>query len=72
MCLFFPYFLKFIFQLEDDILSKPAYIDTMKKFAYKQISEKREWIILDFCQLGFIGKIIFTLYLSSLLTLLLL
>lgn len=41
--------------MEDDILSKPGYIETMKRFAYKQIAEKKDWIILDFCQLGFIG-----------------
>ncbi|XP_042908177.1 alpha-1,3-mannosyl-glycoprotein 4-beta-N-acetylglucosaminyltransferase B isoform X2 [Parasteatoda tepidariorum] len=58
----------FYVQLEDDILSKPAYIDTMKKFAYKQISEKREWIILDFCQLGFIGKMFKCVDLSTLIT----
>lgn len=46
----------FYIQLEDDILSKPKYIETMKKFAYKQMAEKKEWMILDFCQLGFIGK----------------
>ncbi|GIY23385.1 alpha-1,3-mannosyl-glycoprotein 4-beta-N-acetylglucosaminyltransferase A [Caerostris extrusa] len=46
----------FYVQLEDDILSKPGYIEIMKRFAYKQITEKKDWIILDFCQLGFIGK----------------
>ncbi|KFM78820.1 Alpha-1,3-mannosyl-glycoprotein 4-beta-N-acetylglucosaminyltransferase B, partial [Stegodyphus mimosarum] len=58
----------FYVQLEDDILSKPGYIDTMKKFAYKQITEKKEWMILDFCQLGFIGKMFKCVDLSKLIT----
>ncbi|GFT26759.1 alpha-1,3-mannosyl-glycoprotein 4-beta-N-acetylglucosaminyltransferase B [Nephila pilipes] len=58
----------FYVQLEDDILSKPGYIETMKRFAYKQISEKRDWIILDFCQLGFIGKMFKCVDLSKLIT----
>uniref|UniRef100_A0A147BT51 Putative n-acetylglucosaminyltransferase vi n=1 Tax=Ixodes ricinus TaxID=34613 RepID=A0A147BT51_IXORI len=46
----------FYVQLEDDILSKPGYISKMRESAYKQVSMKRHWLILDFCQLGFIGK----------------
>ncbi|CAN8006208.1 unnamed protein product, partial [Ixodes hexagonus] len=46
----------FYVQLEDDILSKPGYISKMRESAYKQVSLKRHWLILDFCQLGFIGK----------------
>ncbi|EEC19486.1 N-acetylglucosaminyltransferase VI, putative [Ixodes scapularis] len=45
-----------IAELEDDILSKPGYISKMRESAYKQVSLKRHWLILDFCQLGFIGK----------------
>ncbi|XP_023667202.1 alpha-1,3-mannosyl-glycoprotein 4-beta-N-acetylglucosaminyltransferase A-like isoform X2 [Paramormyrops kingsleyae] len=41
-------------QLEDDIIAKPNYFDTMKKFALQLSSE--EWMILEFSQLGFIGK----------------
>uniref|UniRef100_A0A2R5LNF2 Putative alpha-13-mannosyl-glycoprotein 4-beta-n-acetylglucosaminyltransferase b n=1 Tax=Ornithodoros turicata TaxID=34597 RepID=A0A2R5LNF2_9ACAR len=46
----------FYVQLEDDILSKPGYIRKMSEYAYKQVSLKKDWLILDFCQLGFIGK----------------
>lgn len=46
----------FYVQLEDDIMAKPAYMTTMKKFALEKTSKKEPWIILDFCQLGFIGK----------------
>ncbi|XP_077466588.1 alpha-1,3-mannosyl-glycoprotein 4-beta-N-acetylglucosaminyltransferase B [Stigmatopora argus] len=41
-------------QLEDDIVARPAYLSTMKNFALQQPSE--EWMILEFSQLGFIGK----------------
>lgn len=46
----------FYVQLEDDILTKPGYLSTMKKFALDKTSSKQDWFILDFCQLGFIGK----------------
>uniref|UniRef100_A0A3Q2YLY1 Alpha-1,3-mannosyl-glycoprotein 4-beta-N-acetylglucosaminyltransferase B n=1 Tax=Hippocampus comes TaxID=109280 RepID=A0A3Q2YLY1_HIPCM len=41
-------------QLEDDIVARPTYLSTMKNFALQQPSE--EWMILEFSQLGFIGK----------------
>uniref|UniRef100_A0A3P9JE21 Alpha-1,3-mannosyl-glycoprotein 4-beta-N-acetylglucosaminyltransferase A n=1 Tax=Oryzias latipes TaxID=8090 RepID=A0A3P9JE21_ORYLA len=44
----------FIFQLEDDIVAKPNYFATMKNFALQLSSE--DWMILEFSQLGFIGK----------------
>lgn len=56
----------FYVQLEDDILSKPGYIGIMKNYAYKQLSLKKEWLILDFCQLGFIGKMFKSVDLSKL------
>lgn len=40
-------------QLEDDIIAKPDYIQSIKKFAAEQ---SQEWMILEFSQLGFIGK----------------
>uniref|UniRef100_A0A3Q1G5D5 Alpha-1,3-mannosyl-glycoprotein 4-beta-N-acetylglucosaminyltransferase B n=1 Tax=Acanthochromis polyacanthus TaxID=80966 RepID=A0A3Q1G5D5_9TELE len=40
--------------LEDDIVARPNYFTTMKNFALQQPSE--EWMILEFSQLGFIGK----------------
>lgn len=46
----------FYVQLEDDILAKKNFITTMKSYALHKISLKEEWFILDFCQLGFIGK----------------
>lgn len=45
----------FLLQLEDDIVAKPNYLSTMKNFALQQPSE--EWMILEFSQLGFIGKV---------------
>uniref|UniRef100_G3WBL5 Alpha-1,3-mannosyl-glycoprotein 4-beta-N-acetylglucosaminyltransferase B n=1 Tax=Sarcophilus harrisii TaxID=9305 RepID=G3WBL5_SARHA len=49
-------------QLEDDIVAKPNYLSTMKNFALQQPSE--EWMILEFSQLGFIGKMFKSLDLS--------
>lgn len=46
----------FYVQLEDDIQTKKGYIATMKKFALQKTAEKKNWFVLDFCQLGFIGK----------------
>lgn len=46
-----PFF--FFPQLEDDIVAKPDYIQSIKNFAAKQ---SQEWMILEFSQLGFIGK----------------
>ncbi|NXD83457.1 MGT4B acetylglucosaminyltransferase, partial [Halcyon senegalensis] len=44
----------FYLQLEDDIIAKPDYIQSIKTFAAEQ---SQEWMILEFCQLGFIGKL---------------
>uniref|UniRef100_A0A8C0IJP9 MGAT4 family member D n=1 Tax=Bubo bubo TaxID=30461 RepID=A0A8C0IJP9_BUBBB len=44
----------FYLQLEDDIIAKPDYIQRIKNFAAKQ---SQEWMILEFSQLGFIGKL---------------
>ncbi|ELW66880.1 Alpha-1,3-mannosyl-glycoprotein 4-beta-N-acetylglucosaminyltransferase B [Tupaia chinensis] len=49
-------------QLEDDIVAKPNYLSTMKNFALQQPSE--DWVILEFSQLGFIGKMFKSLDLS--------
>jgi len=43
-------------QLEDDILTTPGYITKMKKFALKKEAMNLDWFLLDFCQLGFIGR----------------
>ncbi|KAM4708594.1 alpha-1,3-mannosyl-glycoprotein 4-beta-N-acetylglucosaminyltransferase-like protein MGAT4D isoform 2-T3 [Discoglossus pictus] len=42
-------------QLEDDVIAKPQFFQYLKNFATQQISD--EWIILEFSQLGFIGKL---------------
>lgn len=47
----------FYIQLEDDILAKKNFITTMKTYALQKISMKENWFVLDFCQLGFIGKL---------------
>ncbi|KAL4641729.1 alpha-1,3-mannosyl-glycoprotein 4-beta-N-acetylglucosaminyltransferase B-like isoform X2 [Arapaima gigas] len=41
-------------QLEDDIVAKAGYLQTMKTFLRQQIF--KDWLILEFSQLGFIGK----------------
>ncbi|XP_037943157.1 alpha-1,3-mannosyl-glycoprotein 4-beta-N-acetylglucosaminyltransferase B-like [Teleopsis dalmanni] len=50
----------FYVQLEDDILAKHNFITAMKKFAITKSAltkpDHPPWFILDFCQLGFIGK----------------
>ncbi|KAL7043061.1 hypothetical protein ACKWTF_001377 [Chironomus riparius] len=48
----------FYVQLEDDILSKRGYITIMKRFAVaKTIKQDQDpWFLIDFCMLGFIGK----------------
>jgi len=43
-------------QLEDDILTTSGYISKMVKYALTSTNSKIDWFILDFCQLGFIGK----------------
>lgn len=47
----------FYVQLEDDILAKKNFITTMKSYALQKIGSKENWLVLDFCQLGFIGKL---------------
>ncbi|NXR65985.1 MGT4B acetylglucosaminyltransferase, partial [Rhadina sibilatrix] len=44
----------FYLQLEDDIIAKPDYIESVKSFAAQQ---SQDWMILEFSQLGFIGKL---------------
>ncbi|XP_053559668.1 alpha-1,3-mannosyl-glycoprotein 4-beta-N-acetylglucosaminyltransferase-like protein MGAT4D [Bombina bombina] len=42
-------------QLEDDIVAKPQFFQFLKNFATQQSSD--DWMILEFSQLGFIGKL---------------
>ena len=53
-------------QLEDDIITKPLYLTKMQSFMTKQTLENPDWIILDFCSLGFIGKMFKSADLSKL------
>jgi hypothetical protein len=48
----------FYVQLEDDILAKRGFITIMKQFAVAKTAKQEQdpWFVLDFCQLGFIGK----------------
>jgi alpha-1,3-mannosylglycoprotein beta-1,4-N-acetylglucosaminyltransferase A/B len=43
-------------QLEDDILTKPNFVATMRDFALEKTAAKEPWFVIDYCQLGFIGK----------------
>ena len=43
-------------QLEDDILTKPNFLATMRDFALEKSAAHEPWFVIDFCQLGFIGK----------------
>lgn len=55
----------FYVQLEDDILAKPNFLSTMKDVALKRTANNQEWFVLDFCQLGFIGKTLnFVIFIS--------
>uniref|UniRef100_A0A8C1ND10 Zgc:154054 n=1 Tax=Cyprinus carpio TaxID=7962 RepID=A0A8C1ND10_CYPCA len=42
-------------QLEDDIVAKQGFFESMKKYIADVLSE--EWLFLEFSQLGFIGKL---------------
>ena len=46
----------FYVQLEDDVLTKKGFVSIMKHFALEKIADKQPWFVIDFCQLGFIGK----------------
>jgi len=46
----------FYVQLEDDVLTKKGYFTVMRDFALDRIARKESWFVIDFCQLGFIGK----------------
>ena len=38
------------------MLTKKGFVSIMKHFALEKMSEKQNWFVIDFCQLGFIGK----------------
>ncbi|XP_039607583.1 alpha-1,3-mannosyl-glycoprotein 4-beta-N-acetylglucosaminyltransferase B-like isoform X3 [Polypterus senegalus] len=45
----------FYVQLEDDIVARSGYYQSMKNFVLQQTSA--DWMVLEFSQLGFIGKL---------------
>lgn len=47
----------FLVQLEDDIIAVPNFVNTMVAFASQQ--NRNPWLLLEFSQLGFIGKLLF-------------
>jgi len=44
----------YVFQLEDDIVAKQGFFESMKKYIELVLFE--EWLFLEFSQLGFIGQ----------------
>lgn len=49
---------QFYVQLEDDILTKRGFVSIMKNYVIHKSGHKEDWFVLDFCQLGFIGKFV--------------
>ena len=47
-----------LLQLEDDVITKPGYLNIMKDFVLSQ--KMKEWILLEFSHLGFIGYYVHT------------
>jgi alpha-1,3-mannosylglycoprotein beta-1,4-N-acetylglucosaminyltransferase A/B len=47
-------------QIEDDILTKPNFVATMRDFAMEKTAAKEPWFVIDFCKLGFISKMFST------------
>ena len=47
---------RFYIQLEDDIIAKKNFVSSMRDFAKRTTNSGKKWFILEFCQLGFIGK----------------
>ncbi|KAG8228556.1 hypothetical protein J437_LFUL008634 [Ladona fulva] len=47
---------KLYVQLEDDVLARPGYMTVMKEFALGRLAARQPWFVIEFCQLGFIGK----------------
>jgi N-Acetylglucosaminyltransferase-IV (GnT-IV) conserved region len=37
------------------VLTKKSFIKIMKNFALEKTAAKQNWFVIDFCQLGFIG-----------------
>ena len=47
-----------LLQLEDDVITKPGYLNIMKDFVLSQ--KMNDWILLEFSHLGFIGYYVYT------------
>ena len=45
--------MKYIYLMQTNL---QGFISIMKHFALERIAEKKPWFVIDFCQLGFIGK----------------
>lgn len=43
-------------QLEDDVITKKGFVSTMKSSALQKTAGNDSWFLIDFCSLGFIGK----------------
>ena len=50
----------FYVQLEDDILTKPYFVATMRDFALEKNAAHEPWFVIDFCQLGMSSSHVFT------------
>lgn len=46
---------KYYLQIEDDVVSKTGFLTTIKNFINKQADDN--WLMMEFSQLGFIGKL---------------
>lgn len=44
-------------QLEDDIISRQGYVSTIKDYVTRKTREQHDWYLIEFCSLGFIGKL---------------
>ena len=55
-------------QLEDDILSRPNYYERIKQYVYTQQIRRPDWLVIEFTNLGFIGKLFKTSDLHTFIT----
>ncbi|CAC5413719.1 MGAT4C [Mytilus coruscus] len=49
---------EYYIQLEDDILAIPNYFNKIKSFISTTNKKRVKWFCLDFCNLGFVGKLV--------------
>ena len=42
---------------QDDVLTKKGFVSTMKRVAVERLAAQKSWFMIDFCKLGFIGKL---------------